>query len=98
MRGRGFGFVKMAFKDEEEANKVKEQIISQNSYPGHHILDKQVDVKSADDYHEKKQPMLGGFGAAFPPMGAALPGAPLLGMVGPPGLQKPNPYAIPEAK
>jgi hypothetical protein len=28
MRGRGFGFVKMAFKDEEEANKVKEQIIS----------------------------------------------------------------------
>lgn len=28
MRGRGFGFVKMVFKDEEEANRVKEQVIN----------------------------------------------------------------------
>lgn len=54
MRGRGFGFVKMTFKDEEEAQRAKDQIINQNSYQGHFILDKQVDVKSADDYHEKK--------------------------------------------
>lgn len=55
-----------------------------------------MDVKSADDFHEKKQPMLGGFPPGFPgPMGAGLP---VVGMVGAPGLQKPNPYAIPEAK
>ena len=27
-RGRGFGFVKMSFKDEEEAQRAKEQIIN----------------------------------------------------------------------
>jgi hypothetical protein len=53
MRGRGFGFVKMAFKDEEEAQKMKEQILSQNEYQGHYILEKKVDVKSADDYQGK---------------------------------------------
>jgi len=55
MRGRGFGFVKMAFKDEEEAQKMKEQILSQNEYQGHFILEKKVDVKSADDYQGKTQ-------------------------------------------
>jgi len=29
-RGRGFGFVRMIFKDEDEAQAVKEQIIKQN--------------------------------------------------------------------
>jgi hypothetical protein len=28
MRGRGFGFVKMVFKDEEEANRAKELVIA----------------------------------------------------------------------
>ncbi len=55
MRGRGFGFVKMAFKDEEEAQKMKEQILNQNEYQGHFILEKKVDVKSADDYQGKTQ-------------------------------------------
>lgn len=53
-RGRGFGFVKMAFKDEEEAQQMKEYIIDLNKdsdgIGGHRILDKKVDVKSADDY------------------------------------------------
>lgn len=52
MRGRGFGFVKMSFKDEDEAKQKKEQILGQN-YQGHFILDKKVDVKSADDYQGK---------------------------------------------
>jgi len=43
----------MAFKDEEEAQKMKEQILSQNEYQGHYILEKKVDVKSADDYQGK---------------------------------------------
>lgn len=30
MRGRGFGFVKMTFKDEEEAQQMKETILNQN--------------------------------------------------------------------
>ena len=105
MRGRGFGFVKMVFKDEEEASRVKEQVINKNAYPGHHINDKQVDVKSADDFHEKKpmQSPFGGMGGGFPgSMGAGLGGGPM-GGIGPGGvmgngLQKPNPYAIPETK
>jgi len=56
-RGRGFSFVKMAFKDEEEAQRMKEDILAQNRDPtrGHYILDKKVDVKSADDYSGKGQ-------------------------------------------
>jgi hypothetical protein len=49
-RGRGFGFVRMVFNDEDEAKKVKDQIIASNNDKGHFILDKKVDVKSADDY------------------------------------------------
>ena len=52
-RGRGFGFVKMVFKDEDEAQKNKDIVISDNAHPGHFILDKKVDVKSADDYQGK---------------------------------------------
>ena len=52
-RGRGFGFVRMILKDEDEANKVKDQIIAGNNKGGHFILDKKVDVKSADDYQGK---------------------------------------------
>ena len=49
-RGRGFGFVRMILKDDDEAQKVKDQILSVNAHKGHFILDKKVDVKSADDY------------------------------------------------
>lgn len=52
-RGRGFGFVRMIFKDEDEAQKMKE-IILQNNKKGHVILDKKVDVKSADEYQGKQ--------------------------------------------
>jgi GTP-binding protein EngB required for normal cell division len=56
-RGRGFGFVKMAFNDEDEAQKMKEYIIDINkdTKGGHKILDKRVDVKSADDYIKSKE-------------------------------------------
>jgi RNA recognition motif-containing protein len=99
-RGRGFGFVKMSFKDEEEALKAKEQIIQQNQYPGHIILDKKVDVKSADDYHDKKT--IGGAGlppgmmGAFPGMPGAAGFNPAMAGVAP--VSKPNPYAIAETK
>ena len=53
-RGRGFGFVRLIFKDEEEAEYYKEKILAQNKDPGHFILEKKVDVKSADD-HQAKQ-------------------------------------------
>lgn len=49
-RGRGFGFVLLSFNDEDEAQQVKRQIIDQNKSKGHFILDKRVDVKSADDH------------------------------------------------
>jgi hypothetical protein len=49
-RGRGFGFVRMIFKDDDSAETVKQDIINQNQDGGHFILDKKVDVKSADDY------------------------------------------------
>lgn len=55
-RGRGFGFVRMIFKDEDEANKAKDDILRQNLGLGHIILDKKVDVKSADDYQGKANP------------------------------------------
>ena len=48
-RGRGFGFVLITFKDEDEANLLKKKIIMQNQQEGHYILDKKVDVKSAED-------------------------------------------------
>jgi len=49
-RGRGFGFVLLSFNDEDEAQQVKRSIIGQNKTEGHYILDKRVDVKSADDH------------------------------------------------
>lgn len=49
-RGRGFGFVLVSFRDEAEARQKKDQIINQNKNPGHMIMGKRVDVKSADDY------------------------------------------------
>lgn len=49
-RGRGFSFVRMIFKDEEEAQEKKAEILSGNNGEGHFILEKKVDVKSADDY------------------------------------------------
>ena len=104
MRGRGFGFVKMAFKDEDEAKKAKEQILSQNNYHGHNILGKKVDVKSADDYQGKgagggMNPMMGGFGGGgVPPfMGGGNPMMNPYGkMDGMPPVAKPNPYVIAE--
>ena len=49
-RGRGFGFVLLSFNDEDEAQQIKRSIIGQNKTDGHYILDKRVDVKSADDH------------------------------------------------
>ena len=49
-RGRGFGFVLLSFNDEDEAQQIKRSIIGQNKTEGHYILDKRVDVKSADDH------------------------------------------------
>lgn len=51
-RGRGFGFVLVSFKDENEAKLKKDQILKQNKDPGHLIMSKRVDVKSADDYQK----------------------------------------------
>lgn len=52
-RGRGFGFVLLSFSDEDEAQQIKRSIIGQNKTEGHFILDKRVDVKSADDHQGK---------------------------------------------
>jgi hypothetical protein len=49
-RGRGFGFVLVQFTDEEAAKTGKQDILNKNKGEGHFILDKRVDVKSADDY------------------------------------------------
>jgi RNA recognition motif-containing protein len=53
-RGRGFGFVLLSFKDEEDAQNLKKKIIMQNVNEGHYILNKQVDVKSAEDTQGKE--------------------------------------------
>ena len=50
-RGRGFGFVKMQFKDSQEAQENKGRLLNINrDFKGHQINDKKVDVKSADDF------------------------------------------------
>lgn len=49
-RGRGFGFVRLSFSDDDEASERKQDILNDNANEGHFILDKKVDVKSADDY------------------------------------------------
>jgi hypothetical protein len=49
-RGRGFGFVLVSFTDEQAAVDAKHRILQVNRQPGHFILEKRVDVKSADDY------------------------------------------------
>lgn len=60
-RGRGFGFVLVSFTDEQGAKIGKERILMVNSTEGHFILEKRVDVKSADDYTGKGQgPGMGG--------------------------------------
>lgn len=51
-RGRGFGFVLLSFKDEQTAQEMKSAILYQNKEGGHFILEKKVDVKSADDYQK----------------------------------------------
>jgi hypothetical protein len=51
----------MTFADEDQAQQMKEKILTQNVVGGHYILDKKVDVKSADDY-QGKPPMGGGMG------------------------------------
>ena len=43
----------MAFADEEAAVGGKAEILALNKGKGHYILDKRVDVKSADDYQGK---------------------------------------------
>ncbi len=55
-RGRGFGFVLLSFKSEDEAQQIKRRIIGINNNKqegGHYIMEKKVDVKSADDHHGK---------------------------------------------
>ena len=52
-RGRGFGFVKLIFNNDDEAAEKKREILDINARDGHYILDKKVDVKSADDYQGK---------------------------------------------
>lgn len=49
-RGRGFGFVLLSLPDEQGAIDMKQSILGKNRSPGHFIMDKRVDVKSADDY------------------------------------------------
>ncbi len=70
-RGRGFGFVLVSFKDEEDARLGKDKILMVNNTEGHFILDKRVDVKSADDYQGKG-------------MGMGNAGGGSMGMGGPP--------------
>ncbi len=65
-RGRGFGFVRLVYNEEDSASDAKEKIIQLNSGHGHFILDKKVDVKSADDYQGKA------------PMGAMPPTHPMI--------------------
>ena len=92
-RGRGFGFVRMVLQDDDEATRIKDKIIYQNSKEGHYILDKKVDVKSADDYQGKTtNPM-----HHAPPMGGGISGGGG-GGAGAPLIQKPNPYVIAETK
>lgn len=52
LRGRGFGFVKMQFENQEKAQYHKQKMVNINKdkSQGHFINDKRVDVKSADDY------------------------------------------------
>lgn len=45
----------VAFKDEEDAAKGREEILNVNKEKGHYILDKRVDIKSADDYQGKAE-------------------------------------------
>lgn len=56
-RGRGFSFVRMTFNDDDEAALRKQDILNENLNPGHFILEKKVDVKSADDYQGKTSGM-----------------------------------------
>lgn len=51
-RGRGFGFVKMQFTDQGQAQDNKDRLLKINGdhSRGHIINNKKVDVKSADDY------------------------------------------------
>ena len=51
-RCRGFGFVLVSFRDEQHAIEMKQVILNKNRNPGHFILEKRVDVKSADDYQK----------------------------------------------
>lgn len=61
-RGRGFGFVLLSFSDEDQALQVKRRIIATNKSEGHHIMDKRVDVKSADDHQGRTDGGHGGVG------------------------------------
>ena len=45
---------------------MKDKILTQNIVGGHYILDKKVDVKSADDYQGKPPGMMGGPAGGFP--------------------------------
>lgn len=45
---------------------MKDKILNQNVVGGHYILDKKVDVKSADDYQGKAPGMMGGGASGFP--------------------------------
>lgn len=94
-RGRGFGFVLLTFSDEEEAQAAKQKILDKNRGGGHFVLDKRVDVKSADDYAGKGDgSRLGGGGQG----GQHGPGSQYMVTNSGQTIQKPNPYVMVETK
>ena len=101
-RGRGFGFVLLTFGDEDEAQSAKDKILGKNRTGGHFVLDKRVDVKSADDYAGGDGGGMGGGGGGGRGGGGGGRGGHHGGgsqyMVTNSGqtIQKPNPYVMVE--
>lgn len=87
-RGRGFGFVLVSAKDEQDAVNVKERVLDCNKHNGHFILEKRVDVKSADDYQK------GTTQESLQPNQRSQTITTTSGQM----IQKPNPYVMVETK
>ena len=101
-RGRGFGFVLLSFTSEDEAQQIKRRIIGINNNKqegGHYIMDKRVDVKSADDHHGNRDggQMGGGGGGGSNHGGHQQQNNFMVGQNGQ-HIQKPNPYCQVEQK